>query len=306
VNISGINEMIQFYTIGVFVFGFVKNKNNFIQNSILVVIILYESIVAITSGLIYPLIYLFTFLGLTMYIFGGITKRVVFVGSSFAMLLILFSIFFNPVKMNYRLMDTTQFSLLEKISIISDLISENRNESNDLDENTNESTFWRLTYPMSAFSLVYQKTPNQVPYWEGESYTNLLYKFIPRFLWKDKPKEDMGQRFGHRYSILADNNLTTSMNTPILAEAYMNFGLVFVFIIFIFMSILMALTFLDDNKKIRNTSNIENVLNDINICVVTVIFLQWESNLSMMIGKILILIVTTKLLAWLYFRKRLI
>jgi len=306
IDISGINEMILFYTLGVFIFGFVKKRNNLVQNSILIVLIFYETLLAITSGLIYPLVYLFTFLVLTMYVFGGISRRVIIVGTSFLSVMILFSIAFNPVKMYYRGIDTSNFSISEKTDVIFDLIIDNRTTTQKIEEDTKEGTFWRLTYPLSAFSLVYAKTPNSIPYWEGESYLNLLYKFIPRFLWKDKPKEDMGQRFGHRYSILADDNLTTSMNTPILAEAYMNFGIVFVFVIFILMAIIMALLFLKNNVKSIQSQSIESVLNDINMCVVAVIFLQWESNLSMMMGKILILLITTKLLTWLYFRKQLI
>jgi len=306
IEINGINEMIQFYTIGVFIYGYVNNKNNLLQNLILVLVILYQTIIVVTSGLIYPVVYLVTFVALTMYIFGALNRRVILLGTIFLSLMIIFSILFSPVKMFYRAIDTSGYSLTQKVSVITDLIFEQRTEKQKVEEDTKNGPLWRLTYPLSAFSLVYEKTPKQIPYWEGESYTNIFYKFIPRFLWPDKPKENMGQLFGHRYSILADDNLTTSMNTPILAEAYMNFGIVFVFVIFILMALFMSYLFLKNNLKSKNKESIESVLNDLNICIVAVIFLQWESNLSMMIGKIIIILVTTKLLTLFYFRKQLI
>ena len=68
----------------------------------------------------------------------------------------------------------------------------------------------------------------------------------------------------------------------------------------------MSYLFLKNNLKSKNKESIESVLNDLNICIVAVIFLQWESKLSMMIGKIIIILVTTKLLTLFYFRKQLI
>jgi hypothetical protein len=304
IPINGFNELIQFYTLGLFVFGFVKKTNNVIQNGILFSILIYETLVALTSGLIYPLVYLFTFIALSMYVFGGVSRRVIISGVSFLSIMVIFSILFTPVKMYYRAIDTSSYSIMDKSETIVDLILENKQTNQKLDEETKQGSLWRLTYPLSAFSLVYEKTPISIPYWDGQTYVNLLYKFIPRFLWKDKPVENMGQRFGHTYSILADDNLTTSMNTPVLAEAYMNFGMVFVFVVFIFMAIFMASLFKNNNFRSIQTNSVESVLNDINICVVTVVFLQWESNLSMMLGKIVVLIVITKVIGWLYFRKQ--
>jgi len=305
IEISGVDEMIQFYTIGVFMYGYVNKKNNLLQNIILIAVILFRTTVVITYGLIYPVFYLVAFIVLTMYIFGALNRRVIILGTFFLSTMVTFSILFSPVKMQYRSLDTSGYSITKKVSVINDLITDNRIENQKEDNDEKEGPLWRLTYPLSAFSLVYEKTPKQIPFWEGESYVNIFYKFIPRIIWPGKPKEDMGQRFGHRYSILADDNLTTSMNTPILAEAYMNFGFVFVFITIIFLAILMSYLFLKNNLKTNNKQSIESVLNDLNICIVAVIFLQWESNLSMMIGKIIIILITTKILTWLYFRKQL-
>jgi hypothetical protein len=153
--------------------------------------------------------------------------------------------------------------------------------------------------------MVLNKTPVKIPFWEGESYANLTYKFIPRFLWKDKPTENMGQIFGHRYEILNWDNDHTSMNTPILAEAYMNFGILFVFILFIILGLLLANFLLTQNLLINKFENVENLFGKLNIAISAVFFTQWESNLSMLLGKLIILFVTSRIVVWLYFRKQL-
>jgi hypothetical protein len=104
----------------------------------------------------------------------------------------------------------------------------------------------------------------------------------------------MGQEFGHRYGILAWDNLTTSMNTPIVAEAYMNFGMIGFYFVFFFMAIVIASTY----NAINSTStsdpiSVDTIVNTIVIAIAAVYFTQWESNLTMMIGKFIILYITT-------------
>jgi len=305
IEISGFIEMVQFYTLGVFLFGFIHSKNNIIQNLMLLILVLHQTFLAVTSGLIYQLIYLFSFLIFSLYIFKGFSRRGVYSILTLSVFVIVFSILFSPVKLTYRTMDLANFSLIEKSKVIFNLISENN--SKDLQDREDEkSTLWRLTYSLSAISLVIEKTPNTVPFWNGQSYVNILYKFIPRIIWNEKPKEDMGQQFGHKYSILADENLTTSMNTPIIAEAYMNFGFFFIFIVVILMAILMAKMFSQSNvlNKHNSGSTVESLFNDINIAIASIFFLQWESNFTMLLRKLIILFIFTKLTMWINFRKQ--
>jgi hypothetical protein len=100
------------------------------------------------------------------------------------------------------------------------------------------ATFWQAPPPLqlvvtaamlrlsflTEFADVVRETPANVPYWKGESYYPLLSKPIPRFLWKDKPKEDIGKRFGHRYNLLAPENDVTALAMTHLGEFYFNFG----------------------------------------------------------------------------------
>jgi hypothetical protein len=72
---------------------------------------------------------------------------------------------------------------------------------------------------------VIRRTPDEVPYWGGETYLSLVGAFVPRFLWPDKPTKELGQGFGHRYGYIGANDSMTAINLPILVEFYVNFGM---------------------------------------------------------------------------------
>lgn len=71
---------------------------------------------------------------------------------------------------------------------------------------------------------VIRRTPQEVPYWGGETYLSLVGAFVPRFLWPNKPTKELGQAFGHRYGYVGVNDTGTAVNLPILVEFYLNFG----------------------------------------------------------------------------------
>jgi hypothetical protein len=228
--------------------------------------------------------------------YGLQSKRGIVLMSTLLGFYLIFSILFSTVKMEYRATEFTTNSVFEKITVIYNLLSENNNFVSvaSVQDQSKHGPIWRLSYPLSAISLVKEKTPYIIPYWNGESYLPIFTKFIPRFFWPDKPKENMGQEFGHRYGILAWDNLTTSMNTPIVAEAYMNFGMIGFYFVFFFMAIVIASTY----NAINSTStsdpiSVDTIVNTIVIAIAAVYFTQWESNLTMMIGKFIILYITT-------------
>jgi hypothetical protein len=307
-QINGINEIIVLYTIGLFLYGFIKNKNGWIQNCLLVAILLYETVTTIIGGLIFPLVYLALFIITVTYIFGKFNRKVILVIVASSVSLISFSILFTPVKMQFRTADLDGKSTIDKLLFVNELISKGEKEVKSNNEEDYRDTFWRLTYPLSAVSMVQKKTPMIVPFWDGESYENLFYKFIPRFIWKDKPAENSGQEFGHRYFILDDSDKETSMNTPIIAEAYMNYGYFGMYFMFIFMAFLMSSFSFTENIIYRQQKNdsLEYVLSGINICMAGIFFTQWESNFSMLIGKLIIIKATQIIIHWLYFRKQFI
>ena len=74
------------------------------------------------------------------------------------------------------------------------------------------------------FAHVIAYTPDEIPYWEGESYSPYETMPIPRFLYPEKPTYLPGNVFGHRYDLLPPNDYVTSINMPQLVEFYVNFG----------------------------------------------------------------------------------
>jgi len=74
------------------------------------------------------------------------------------------------------------------------------------------------------FAHVVKTSPSQVPFLDGQSYGDVLWKVIPRLLLPDKPDPGYGQLFGHMYYILSPDDLTTSINFPQMVEMYVNFG----------------------------------------------------------------------------------
>ena len=297
--VSGLNDFIELFTIGLYTIGFLLNLNTKYENVLFVGLISFQSLKVITSGLIYTIIYFAIYL-LVIFKNYGLQSRKgkYFIGSLLAIYLI-FSIFFSSVKMEYRAYQFTTNSMFEKVKVIYSLVTEQQNSiaAESFREQTKHGPVWRLSYPLSAISLVKEKTPSTIPYWKGASYLPIFTKFIPRFIWPDKPTENMGQEFGHRYGILAWDNLTTSMNTPIIAEAYMNFGDQGFYLIFFIMAIVIAKVYNKQNRtQSQDRLSVDTIVNTITIAIATVYFTQWESNLTMMIGKFIILYVTTKLI----------
>ena len=74
------------------------------------------------------------------------------------------------------------------------------------------------------FAHVISYTPDEIPYWEGESYSPFITMLIPRFLYPEKPMYLPGNVSGHRYDLIPPNDYVTSINMPQLVEFYVNFG----------------------------------------------------------------------------------
>jgi hypothetical protein len=77
---------------------------------------------------------------------------------------------------------------------------------------------------LQVTSAIIADTPNISDFRYGETYIPLLTKWIPRFLWQDKPREDLGNRWAQEYGYLTRDDDVTSFNLPWLPEMYMNFG----------------------------------------------------------------------------------
>ena len=73
-------------------------------------------------------------------------------------------------------------------------------------------------------AAIIASTPDPHPFRYGETYVPLITKWIPRVLWADKPREDLGNRWAQDYGFLFATDDVTSFNLPWLSEMYMNFG----------------------------------------------------------------------------------
>lgn len=81
---------------------------------------------------------------------------------------------------------------------------------------------------LHKFAYVQELTPTYVPYYRGETYGYLLYGWIPRFVWPDKPvASDVVSMLDVDYELLYDfQTRTTKIGIGQLPEAFANFGLV--------------------------------------------------------------------------------
>lgn len=194
-----------------------------------------------------------------------------------------------PVKIEFRQIvwySDKAYSLIDKLNLILEL-----RESHKLNpplktnkQKMEENFIWRYSYQASAFSHVLAKTPRDIPFWNGDSYI-VFSKFIPRVFWPDKPRENMGYRFGVTYGIISPKNTRTSINTPMLTEMYMNFsyyGIVFGMIILGIIYFVLNSVF---NKK--------NISEFGKIFAIPIIFnlVSHESNFSLVFGNIPLIII---------------
>lgn len=77
---------------------------------------------------------------------------------------------------------------------------------------------------LGEFAYVIEKTPESVPYAGIKTYLPVFYVAIPRVLMPDKPVNDSGQYFGHRYGFLWPGDTWTAANLSVVVEGYMSAG----------------------------------------------------------------------------------
>jgi hypothetical protein len=233
---------------------------------------------AILSGSLAPLVLLAVFFGI---LYWKIKKRLLWKTFFICMLLV---VLLNPIKMEYRAqawaVRDVPMSFYDKVNLLGTAVR-NRYLEPNLNTNSAQHVFISRLNHISMFSYVIAVTPNFIPHWKGETYRTLFTSFIPRALWPEKPKSNIGQDFGHRYGILQMYDQGTAINLPWLIEFYINFGktgvIVGMFLIGIFFRTLL--------EKFRVSENfpIENAL------AVTVVFGLFfaESNFALMVGGVL-------------------
>jgi hypothetical protein len=80
------------------------------------------------------------------------------------------------------------------------------------------------TDSLSLLAIVVSETPESVPYWDGYTYSDLLWHFVPRAVIPDKPQIVAGQEFPRRYALIDYTGSDTMCNLAQMIELYANFG----------------------------------------------------------------------------------
>lgn len=114
----------------------------------------------------------------------------------------------------------------------------------------------------------------------GESYIPLFSKFIPRQLWKNKPEETFGNKYGRDYKLIPPYDLSTSVGASTLIEAYINFRITGIIILALFYGMLFRILNLYIYKYKEN-----NIYSSFLLIIISLfITLTSESNLSSGLG----------------------
>tara|TARA_B110000008_G_scaffold267500_1_gene294687 strand:- start:540 stop:2039 length:1500 start_codon:yes stop_codon:yes gene_type:complete len=139
----------------------------------------------------------------------------------------------------------------------------------------------RLFHSNISLQIVLSMTPDEINYYEGKSYIGIIYKFLPRFLYKNKPSEEWGNFWGKRYLILNPDDIYTSWNFPILNEFYANFSTKGVVIGMFFLGFIIKLVLIFLRIDYRSPV----LLSMASTIMLNFFFL--ESNLSLIVGLVI-------------------
>ena len=142
------------------------------------------------------------------------------------------------------------------------------------------------------FSHVVDVTPSKIELLKGATYRPLLTSYIPRLFWKSKPTEQLGNEFGHRYSLMHHTDHQSSLNVPWVTELYANFG---------FTGLFLGMTLFGAGMAMfsRFLTGMDRTEIGPAVAIAVLVPLSFpESNFSLMVGSILPLLICL----WIYFR----
>lgn len=263
------------------------------------VVVLYDFVDRALGGLIAPFALLVLFIIISI-LMSKSSKWLIVIN---VVLFVWFYSIFSTIKYEFRsqVWYAGQYSLIDKVLLVQQLYRDKKlNEGVSVvkEYDGRNHMLWRFSYQMSAMSLVLKETPSRVPYWGGETYIPLVSKFIPRFMWPDKPTEGMGYKFGTTYRVISNWNTSTSINTPILAELYMNFGYSGIYLGCIVLGFIYFLL-----VRWFNSMSVTFASSVVGMAIIFPLMI-WESNFSLIFGNLLLISVTFiliyRLLSYMY------
>ncbi len=162
-------------------------------------------------------------------------------------LLVLIALFMiQPAKGDYRSRvwfgAQSNLAALERFKLYAEIISNywfGGEHHTSIRKSVNESAKERFSLLLSTQRYI-ELTPSQIPYKKGESIGYLFYGWIPRFVWSNKPTAFVANRqYPVEYGIQHPNTLsTTSIGVGHVAEGYVNFGMIGMIPLFVFLGVL--------------------------------------------------------------------
>jgi oligosaccharide repeat unit polymerase len=285
--ISQLKEPLIFFTLGLNLLMIIKKDMNlFFLYAIFLISLFLIIFLEIISGSLILIFSTLIFLSLIQLI---MTKRFSIL---LCLIFIITLIFAQILKDQVRTLTWNKnHEFFEKIIIINEAI-----DNKLINVKFNNSSFReRVFHPMNSLNIVSKLTPLNVPFYEGGSYKFLYAHFIPRFIWKNKPKEEWGNFWGKRYNAVASNDKGTSWNFPVINEFYANFGMAGVAFGMFLLGFLAK--FLASKLHVQKSSDIEFL-----VCATILFnFFFLENNLGQLIGRTFNQIIFFNILFLLYF-----
>ena len=214
-----------YLSLGMLFNALIKNRLSLIQKILYIIAFSFAVLTIIFVGSLAKVVFLFILIGIIYW------REKQTIPWAFCIAIIFIIVALNPVKHVYRSVINNEIvenlSFADKSVLFANSIQVFFNSGGSIFSiiDSDTSTVNRLAH-ISTLSKVIEKTPNEIPYWMGETYIPMFTFFIPRILWADKPLEDTGQSFGHRYSFLNKTDFSTSYNMPWITELYANFGII--------------------------------------------------------------------------------
>ncbi len=151
----------------------------------------------------------------------------------------------QSVKADFRIFLTANenASFSERLDSMSELIDlhyfSKEDELDDLRNKRLAGGFARVGD--NSLEIVLTQTPSAVPFWNGETYAVIPYIFIPRFLWPEKPPRDFWNKYGRKYGVISEDDFETAVGVGFLAEAYMNYGYIALYVLALTFGFMIAL-----------------------------------------------------------------
>ena len=148
-----------------------------------------------------------------------------------ALVIVLFTIL-QPVKHYYRYEVWTREAHTGQSSNVSERVTAWQNAFANASASESQKTgseasaverLCELNPMMHAMTMV----PRQIPYLYGQSFVEVLYSFIPRLLWPNKPTsvEGISQRYAVIFGLQSERAAqSTAVGMNLLVEGYWNFG----------------------------------------------------------------------------------